>query len=452
MCADVVFTEIMYDVAGGDDGKEWVELYNQGNVDIDVTTLRFTEGGVNHKIIAVDGAMLPPGEYAIIADNVTAFTALYPSFTGLLFDSSFSLSNAGESLMLKSGDVVMDTVAYVPDEGANGTGFSLQKMNASWVAATPSPGYAAGVSGSPPSASVTTQTTESSPSTVVGGEPPADPVAPRIHVSIKTDSVINAGTPTRFEGAAFVGGVPAPDTARFLWNFGDGAIFIGRNTMHTYMVPGHYVASLTVSMGDASETHMMPLDVFPATVSIAAASPGIDGGIVLRNEGSRMLNISMWYARAAGSTFVFPAGTYLAPGVDVFFSNRTTRLLFDEGGDVALHIPTGSPVAVIDSVQNKRESMEIVTLTRDTARSENVLLPKESEQEGKVSQDHALFFTTSTVGAAVHESVSPSDDGAHVWWYATFIGVLVVASYGAVLLEKRRPVDEFEIIDAHDES
>jgi hypothetical protein len=38
-----------------------------------------------------------------------------------------------------------------------------------------------------------------------------------------------------------------------------------------------------------------------------------------------------------------------------------------------------------------------------------------------------------------------------VWWYVLLVGVLAVASYGAILIEKRRSIDEFEIIEGKDE-
>lgn len=446
--AQVVLTEIMYDVAGGDDGNEWIEVYNQGGSDVDVTTLRFVEGGVNHKITAVGGAMLRAREYAIIADNATAFSSLYPSFTGLLFDSSFSLSNAGETLAMKSGEVIMDTVMYVPDEEANGTGASLQKINTSWVVAMPSPGQGALASDPPQEAASTTQPATQPASAVVGGEPPADPIIPRVKVSIRTDSVITAGTPARFEGSAFVGGAPAPDTARFLWNFGDGAVFVGRNTTHTYAVPGRYVVSLTVSTGDTSDTHMLSLDVFAASVSIVAVSPGVDGNIVLKNDGTRMLNISTWYMRTTDDTFVFPAGTYLAPGVAVPFSNRTTRLLLKGDEIVFLHIPNGSVVGQRDGMFKAQSTTTVVsnsTYIMDAERG------KASGGVESAKADSRTLVATSTAGALVHESVPASSD-SKVWWYVAFVGVLAVASYGTLLFEKRRLVDEFEIIEARDES
>ncbi len=451
--AQVVFTEIMYDVAGRDDGNEWVEVYNQGESDVDVTTLRFVEGGVNHKITEMSTAVLRAHEYAIIADNATAFSSLYPSFTGLLFDSSFSLANTGEALSLKNDEVSIDMVTYTPNEGANGTGASLQKINTSWVVAAANPGYGSSLSDPLVEVASTTQVAAQLSSIVVGGEPPADPVVPRVKVSMNTDTVITAGTPARFEGLASIGGVSAPDTARFLWNFGDGAVFVGRNTTHTYAVPGHYVVSLTVSTGGTSETHMVSLDVLAASVSIVAVSFGVDGSITLKNNGTKILNISTWYARTTDDTFVFPVGTYLAPGVAVPFPNKTTRLLLKGNEHVFLHMPNGSVIGQSDGMFSAQATTTLVSNTVYVADDGGRGYTPSSAQKSISSAPGSghVLVATSTAGALVHESIPASSD-SKVWWYVVFVGVLAVASYGTLLFEKKRLVDEFEIIEAHDES
>ena len=93
----VVITEIMYDLPtpGSDSGREWIEIYNEGATDIDLTTWKFYEDGTNHGIYEGEGgSILGPGEYAVIADNISSqgFKGDWPNYTGILFDSSFSRS------------------------------------------------------------------------------------------------------------------------------------------------------------------------------------------------------------------------------------------------------------------------------------------------------------------------------------------------------------------------
>lgn len=141
--AQVLITEVMYDLAEGtDSGREWVEIYNGSASSISVTGLRLFENGTNHKISGVGGDTLPSGGYAIIADNPEKFKADYPAYTAMLFDSAFSLSNAGETILLRTvagGDI--DSVTYTESLGGKGTGDSLQRLSSgSFDAGIPTPG------------------------------------------------------------------------------------------------------------------------------------------------------------------------------------------------------------------------------------------------------------------------------------------------------------------------
>lgn len=138
--AQVVISEIMYDLAEGtDSGREWIEVYNVSDSTIDLTTWKVVESGKNHVIKSVfGGAVLPPGGFAIIADNAMKFTTDHPTFSGYLFDSAFGLNNKGEIIVLSDGlGVESDSVMYTSSLGGNSTGDSLQKINLAEAALTP---------------------------------------------------------------------------------------------------------------------------------------------------------------------------------------------------------------------------------------------------------------------------------------------------------------------------
>ncbi len=141
----VIVSEIMYNPAGSDDGREWVEAQNIGEASIDISGWRFFEGNANHKLLIVQGnTYLQPGGFAVLASNPSAFLLDFPGFAGTLFDSSFSLNNtSGETLALKDGKgVVVSEVNYKPVWGAGGDGNSLQLISGSWIASAPTPGKA----------------------------------------------------------------------------------------------------------------------------------------------------------------------------------------------------------------------------------------------------------------------------------------------------------------------
>jgi len=138
---DVVINEIMYDLSGADDNREWIEVYNAGTTTADIGEWKFYENETHHGLAVVQGvSVLPAGGYAVIAASTTAFLNDNPGYGGTLLDSAFSLSNTGEVLALKNGDLVIDSVTYASSTGANGYGMSLQKFDDGWHAASSTPG------------------------------------------------------------------------------------------------------------------------------------------------------------------------------------------------------------------------------------------------------------------------------------------------------------------------
>jgi hypothetical protein len=139
--AQASITEVMYDLAeGSDSGREWVEVYAVSAVDL--TTLKLIENGSNHVIKASNGATVPMGAYAVIADNPVKFRADHPGYAGFLFDSAFSLNNEGESITIAdAAGNALDTVVYTNASG-NGTGDSLQRQpgGSQFDAGIPTPG------------------------------------------------------------------------------------------------------------------------------------------------------------------------------------------------------------------------------------------------------------------------------------------------------------------------
>lgn len=142
MSGGIVISEIMYDLKNGsDDGREWIEVYNNSDTPVDLSTYKFFEADTNHKIISVQGGEnILSGGYAVIVSNAEKFTIDNPNFSGLVFDSTFSLSNAGEVLMLKDKDLnILDQYFYSSSLGGGGDGESLQLVNGSWLASLPTP-------------------------------------------------------------------------------------------------------------------------------------------------------------------------------------------------------------------------------------------------------------------------------------------------------------------------
>ncbi|PJA92615.1 MAG: hypothetical protein CO133_02225, partial [Candidatus Komeilibacteria bacterium CG_4_9_14_3_um_filter_37_5] len=135
--SDIIFTEIMYDLAGTDDKHEWVEIYNASTAAIVINDdWRFYDGTAHLLNIIQGEAILAPRGVAVIADDATTFLNNHPGFNGLLLDSVVKLSNDGEEikLSLDDGSNWIAQVTYAVSSGANGDGKTLELINEQWQA------------------------------------------------------------------------------------------------------------------------------------------------------------------------------------------------------------------------------------------------------------------------------------------------------------------------------
>lgn len=140
--AEILISEIMYDLPGLDAKHEWIEIVNTGKSVADLTDWRFFEDDTNHRLTVVMGsALLSPGARAVIADNTDIFLSDWPDFSGTLFDSSFSLKNTGELIAIRNAELAeVSVVVYMSSWGGKGNGDSLQFFETAWKAGPPTPG------------------------------------------------------------------------------------------------------------------------------------------------------------------------------------------------------------------------------------------------------------------------------------------------------------------------
>ncbi len=161
--AQVTITEIMYDAKGGDTGNEWLEITNLGSDAVDVGKYKLFESNTNHSLtLSVGDAVLTSGTSAIITTDPGTFVAGHTYFSGTLFKASFSLSNMGETILLKdASSTLVDSMTYGSSMGANGDGASLHRtFSGTWRAGKPDPG-------------VYTGTVTAMPTHIVSTTPPA---------------------------------------------------------------------------------------------------------------------------------------------------------------------------------------------------------------------------------------------------------------------------------------
>lgn len=120
----VVFSEVMYHPDPGDATGEWIEIYNQMGVDVDISGWRLS-GGIDYLI--PPATVIGGGEFLVIAADPTALDRSLGPFVG-------ALNNGGETINLRdNSDRLMDSVSYDDNlpwpPAADGSGASLSKRS-----------------------------------------------------------------------------------------------------------------------------------------------------------------------------------------------------------------------------------------------------------------------------------------------------------------------------------
>lgn len=332
--AGVEISEIMYDLEGADAGREWVKIQNTSST-VDLTGWKFFENSVNHGLVLVQGAIiLSQNSFAIIADNAEKFLLDWPGFEGTLFDSSFSLSNAGEALVLRDAGLAdSDSITYSSDWGAAGDGNSLQKINNEWISALPMPGKES-------SGSVTTEETSNGNELEQISGSVSEPSPTTFSANAGGDKQVLAGAEVYFEGQ--IRGVEENmiSKTRFLWNFGDGTVGEGRNIKHIFQYPGTYIVSLDASLGSFSDSDTAKINISPALVLVSEIKPG--NFLEIKNDSSKISDISGFGIQINDSKiFSFLKNTALS--ASSFLTLDTLVLGFEvpDRGEVKILYPNG---------------------------------------------------------------------------------------------------------------
>jgi beta-lactamase superfamily II metal-dependent hydrolase len=109
----VVFSEIFYDTPGTDSIEEWMELYNNSDLTVDISGWTITDnngGGGTYTIPS--GTTMKPNSYLTIAKDSAGFNALY-GYDADIYGGFPGLNNSGDAVLLKdTEDGLVDTAAW----------------------------------------------------------------------------------------------------------------------------------------------------------------------------------------------------------------------------------------------------------------------------------------------------------------------------------------------------
>lgn len=130
----VAITEVMYDPAGNDEGREWVEVTNLSSIALslpwaaDGSDWRFFDGASHLLSWAAGQDRLRPGESMILTRDPDTFIAEHPDYLGILAKVAFELSNTTATLKLSldGGATWLSVLTYTAADGGSGNGRTLE--------------------------------------------------------------------------------------------------------------------------------------------------------------------------------------------------------------------------------------------------------------------------------------------------------------------------------------
>ncbi len=128
---DIIFNEINYNSSDEKDAGDWVELYNNGPNDVDLSNWVFKDNNDEHIFSIPEGTTLATDAYLVLANSLEKFETQYPTIDNKIGDFDFKLSSDGEFIRLYDAqNELVDSVWYLPygqwPEAANGTGTTLE--------------------------------------------------------------------------------------------------------------------------------------------------------------------------------------------------------------------------------------------------------------------------------------------------------------------------------------
>ena len=412
---DLVISEIMYDVPGSDKGHEWVEIYNSGDAFIAlIEAWRFWDGS-NHTVRLEQGTTtITASEYFILADNAEQFLLTYPDFSGTVFDTVISLSNSSSSLALNFADSSIKA-SYDSSWGANGNGFSLEKIDLSHDSAAENWQESNIEGGTPGLAN----------SEVVEVEI----LAPLVSIVCPDSLFVNElGT---FDASS--SSDPQDLELNFLWDI-DNTTTTSSIVEYSFTEVGNYIINLSISNGQLEDSTSCNVEVIAEEINhwedilISEFLPNPVGSddiewIELYNSGEELINLS-GFALQDNTTRVFTLEEYsLEPDQYlVIYKNVSKISLNNSNGDaVKLYNPDGELLEIVEydralEGRSYARSNDFWQWTKQpTPGGANILLANQAPI-AKISIESDELIVNKKISFSAAESYDPEEDDLDYQW------------------------------------
>lgn len=131
---NVIFNEINYKSATAFDTEDWVELYNGGGTEADISGWIFRDEDDNHIYEIPYGTVIQPEGYIILSSDLLLFKEQHPDIENVIGSFPFGLSSFGELIRLYNHTgILVDSLVYGVDNPwpvePNGQGPTLELKN-----------------------------------------------------------------------------------------------------------------------------------------------------------------------------------------------------------------------------------------------------------------------------------------------------------------------------------
>lgn len=130
----IVINEINYNSSLTFNTEDWIELYNKGENDVDISGWIFKDSDDAHIFSIPPGTILNTNSYLVLCIDTSLFTPLFPEVSNYIGNTGFGLSGSGELIRLYDNQMNMiDSLVYDDDfpwpTQPDGNGPTLSLMN-----------------------------------------------------------------------------------------------------------------------------------------------------------------------------------------------------------------------------------------------------------------------------------------------------------------------------------
>lgn len=130
----ICFSEINYKSSTASDAGDWLELYNFGTVEVDMSGWKFKDGVLTNSFIFPPNTILAENQRLVLCRDTVKFKSVFPAVNNFIGQFNFGLSSLGSELRLfdKYGNLYLSMTYGSSSPWAsepNGTGKTLELLD-----------------------------------------------------------------------------------------------------------------------------------------------------------------------------------------------------------------------------------------------------------------------------------------------------------------------------------